>query len=244
MGNIRLRSAMNALGLSPARLGALVDVDAKTVERWVTQDRIPRPMTRAQVAAQLGQDETYFWPELLGTDHAIGRSTSEITRVWPTRSAVPADLWRRLLDNAQEHIDVLVYAAMFLTDTHRLADTLTRLSRAGGTARILLGDPSSSVLTQRGLDEGMPNVPGRAASALEFLTASASLPGVEIRLHDTALYASLYQFDRTTLVNLHSHGLPAKDSPVLELADVPGGQLHRYYASAFDRVWAGARLLE
>jgi hypothetical protein len=241
MSNVRLRSAMNALGLSPARLGALVDVDAKTVERWITQDRIPRPKARARVAAELGKDETYFWPVLLGTDHAVSPTTSEITRVWPTRSGVPSEVWQRHLDNAQEHIDVLVYAAMFLTDTHRLPETLARLSRAGGKARILLGDPTSEVLVQRGLDEGMPNVPGRAASAFEFLAASASLPGIEIRLHDTALYASLYRFDQTLLVNVHSHGLPAKDSPVLELADVPGGHLHSYYLGAFDRVWSRAR---
>lgn len=240
MGNIRLRSAMNALGLSPARLSALVDVDAKTVERWITQDRIPRPKARAKVAAELGKDETYFWPVLLGTDHAVSPTTSEITRVWPTRAAVPAETWHRLLD-AHQHIDVLVYAAMFLTDTYGLPSALARLSKAGGKARILLGDPTSDVLVQRGLDEGMPNVPGRAASAFEFLAASASLPGVEIRLHDTALYTSLYRFDQTLLVNVHSHGLPAKDSPVLELADVPGGHLHSYYLGAFDRVWDTAR---
>jgi len=69
----------------------------------------------------------------------------------------------------------------------------------GGTSRKVLGDSASPVLVQRGIDEGLPNVPGRAASALEYLGAAKDLPGVQVRLHETALYASLYRFDDTLM---------------------------------------------
>src|SRR4051812_29248795 len=63
--NQRLRNALATTGLTPAVLAERVGVDPKSVERWITQDRLPHPTTRASVAQTLGQDETYFWPALL-----------------------------------------------------------------------------------------------------------------------------------------------------------------------------------
>lgn len=244
MPNHRLRSALSARSLTAATLASKLEVDPKTVERWVSTDRIPRASTRSQIVRELGYDETYFWPSLLGGAQAVGATSSEIEQTWPTRAAIPGDVWHTLINDASR-IEVLVYAATFLIDTYRLGDALLNVSNKGGKARLLLGDSQSPALAQRGLDEGLPNVPGRAASALEYLQAQGvpDSPGVELRLHDTPLYASLYRFDDVLLVNPHTHGLPAKDSPVLKLSPVPGGHLFDYYARAFERVWEGGRAL-
>ena len=71
MTNERLRNGLLAVGFTHAALAEQVDVDQKTVERWVTKGRMPHPQIRARVVQVLGQDETYFWPELLGTDQPI-----------------------------------------------------------------------------------------------------------------------------------------------------------------------------
>lgn len=227
--------------MSPADLAARIGTDPKTVERWITQGRRPHPGTRAHVAQVLERDETYLWPELLADPRTQAVSQAELVALWPARSLVPADVWSTLLGQARERVEVLVYAAGFLFDTHQLPTHLERVSSAGGTSRLLLGDSSSPALEQRGRDEGLPNVPGRAASALEYLGAAARLPGVQVRLHATPLYVSLVRVDDTILANLHTHGIPAKDSPVMQLTKVPGGQLFAYYEAAFDRVWEQAK---
>ena len=52
------------------------------------------------------------------------------------------------------------------------------------------------------------------------------------------LYASLFRFDESMMVNTHTYGAYAARSPVLHLRRVPGGQLFDYYDRAYERVWA------
>lgn len=229
---------MAAAGVTAEDLAARVESDPKTVRRWLNEDRLPHVATRARVAQEFGREQSYLWPALLRREPA-GASVGvpELVHLWGARSQVPADLWATTLAQARERIEVLVYAAAFLIDTHRLPDHVQRLSAAGGSARILLGDPDAPLLAQRGVDEGLPNVPARAASAQEYLAGVRGLPGVQLRLHATPLYVSLVRGDDTLLVNLHTHGVPAKDSPVMQLVKVPDGRLFPYYEAAFERVW-------
>ena len=54
--NQRLRNGLLAVGLTRTPLGLAEqgDVDEKTVERWITKDRIPHPNTRARIVTVLG----------------------------------------------------------------------------------------------------------------------------------------------------------------------------------------------
>lgn len=218
-------------------LAERVGVDPKSVERWVTQDRRPRPAARARVAALLGHDETYFWPELLAGVRTQGATGSELVQMWPTRDVVPVDVWRELARGVERELCVLVYSGGFLVETVGLIDVLTRVSQSGACARILLGDPNSLEVARRGRDEGLPSLSARCASTAEYLAPVLGLAGVEVRTHATPLYASLYGYDDSWLVNTHTHGVPAMSSPVLHLERVPGGRWVDYYAAAFDRVW-------
>lgn len=238
MSNVRLRTALVAAGLTQAALAERVGVDAKSVERWITQDRMPHPMTRARVAAALGQDESYFWPRLLQTGQSRTATQSELVQVWPTRQQVPADVWRALLRQAGEQIDVLVYAGGFLIEAYDLVEVIRAKTEAGVRFRILLGDPHAEAVHQRAREERLPGLVERCRSSLEYLADVATLPGVQIRLHGTVLYASQYRFDESALINNHTYGSQAGRSPVLHLRRVPGGQLFDYYQRAFERVWA------
>ena len=55
-------------GLTPAGLAAAVQVDVKSVLRWIGEDRMPYPVTRVKVAHVLDQAETFLWPALLEED--------------------------------------------------------------------------------------------------------------------------------------------------------------------------------
>ena len=100
MPNVRLRNALAAGGITQATLAETLHVDAKSVERWITKDRVPHPTTRAQVARLLGQDESYFWPSLLSTPESRNATQAELVQLWPTRQLVPSDVWRSLFRQA------------------------------------------------------------------------------------------------------------------------------------------------
>lgn len=238
-GNHRLRSVMAAADLTSVTLAEQVGTDPKTVERWLTQGRCPHPGTRAKVCAVLGRDETYLWPELLSGPRAVSSTSAELVQFWPTRSAVEPEVWRAVMCQAREHLSVLVYAGGFLVEALGLPEMIADVVGRGARVRLLLGDPDAPILESRGLEEGLPSLPGRARSAAEYLApVAAMLDAVEIRLHATPLYVSLVGADDSWLVNTHSYGVPAKDSPVFHFQGVPGGRMVPYYEAAFDRVWA------
>jgi hypothetical protein len=69
------------------------------------------------------------------------------------------------------------------------------------------------------------------------------LPTVEIRLHTTVLYNSLYRADDEMLVNPHVYGTAAAQAPVLHLQRHSDGDLFTTYAHSFERVWTTAKPL-
>ena len=237
MTNLRLRNGLIAAELSQAGLAGRCGVDAKSVERWITQDRVPHAATRAKVARVLGMDETYFWPSLLRSGQAKNATEAELVQIWPTRDSVPGDVWRLMLDQTQSQLDVLVYAGGFLVEAYGLVDVIRTKSAAGASVRILIGDARCDAVRQRGREEGLPTLAERCQSTIEYLTGVSTLPGVTVRTHQTVLYASTYRFDDSMLVNNHVYGSWASRSPVMHLKRVPGGHLFSHYADAFERVW-------
>jgi hypothetical protein len=237
MANHRLRSALVAAEMTPTALAEAVGVDAKSVERWITRDRLPHPRTRAAVSRVLGFDETYFWPILLGSSTSIDTARAELVQFWPTRNDVPADVWRALLQQTSQQLDVLVYAGGFLVESLRLGDVIRTKSAEGVAVRILIGDGNSAAVRHRAAEEALPTLPERCRSTLEYLADVRHLPNVAMCTHGTTLYASQFRFDDAMLVNTHAYGAWAAKSPVQHYHRVPGGRMFDYYAAAFDRVW-------
>jgi len=65
-------------------------------------------------------------------------------------------------------------------------------------------------------------------------------PNVELRLHGTVLYNSIYRADDQVLVNTHIFGIMASNAPVFHLRKIPGGEMTSTYLESFERVWDGA----
>ncbi|MBR7674543.1 hypothetical protein [Streptomyces daliensis] len=63
---------------------------------------------------------------------------------------------------------------------------------------------------------------------------------VEVRLHDTPLYNSIYRFDDEMIVNVHAYGVLAAYTPTMHLRRIDGQFFHTYVES-YERVWASAR---
>ena len=245
MGNERLRSQLIAKGLSADDLAARMHVDPKTVERWIKPGRVPRARHRREVCMHLEADEAYLWPSTAGDPPAMRAAEAELVAIYPQRSAVPLSLWRELLADARENVDVLVFAGLFFLDGHSdVPQVLREKSSDGLKARLLYGDPAGSMIQQRGDDEGIgADLAARVRIALSYLKDLEGSSAVEVRLHDTVLYNSIYRFDDQMLINTHVLGSPAPKNPVLHLHRTEGGRLFDTYLQSFDYAWADARPL-
>ncbi|MFD4627718.1 XRE family transcriptional regulator [Streptomyces sp. NPDC058475] len=170
-------------------------------------------------------------------------STSELVTYYPHRGAVPASLWSSLIEKATDQVEILVYAGLFLFDSHPdLPDQLAEKATAGTQVRVLLGDPDSQMIRQRGEEEGIgDDLAAHARMTRRYLEPAAKTPGVEIRLHDTILYNSIYRFDDDVLVNPHVLGAPAGQNPVLHFRYIPGARTFRHYMRSFDYAWERGR---
>jgi transcriptional regulator with XRE-family HTH domain len=240
MPNERLRATLLERGLTPATLGDELGVDPKTVERWIS-GRVPYRKHRFAVAARLGVDERYLWPGALSKEQVAAASDSEVLAIYPHRSDVPREAWERLFKAAERDIGVLVYSGLFLAEDPVLQKVLAERARAGVRLRILLGDPDSPQVAERGADEGVDGM--MAAKIHNVLVLSRALRGIdstEFRFHRTILYNSIYRGDDHLLVNTHIYGVPAAGAPVWHLRKVAGGEIASTYLESFERIWDSA----
>jgi transcriptional regulator with XRE-family HTH domain len=241
MRNERLRALLLERGQTPDKLAEAVGVDAKTVERWITRGRTPYRSHRYAVATFLGVDEGYIWPDALGRDDVAVVSESEVIAVYPHRSEVPRDVWGHLFSQAEREIGVLVYSGLFLSEDAGIQRILKDKATAGVRVRILLGDPDSEVVAQRGQDEGVGDAQAaKIRNALALYRPLRAAGGVEFRFHRTVLYNSIYRADDQVVVNTHLFGVTAPHAPVWHLRKLPGGELTGLYIDSFERVWETA----
>jgi hypothetical protein len=225
-------------GLTHHALAEELEVNVKTVERWVVGDYVPFPRNRHRLAIRLGRDESYLWPDALPRDRAAAMSESEIVKVYPHRSNVPSDEWRQLFDSGTEEIGVLVYAGLFLAEDASLQRILRKKAKAGARVRILLGDPDDAHIAERGREEGVGDaMAAKIRNALVLYRGLPAVAGVEFRMHRTVLYNSIYRTDDRLFVNTHVYGVPAAQAPVWQLRRIPGGELASHYVDSFERVW-------
>ncbi|SKA14249.1 hypothetical protein SAMN02745673_02743 [Marinactinospora thermotolerans DSM 45154] len=245
MPNERLRAALLEQGLTPADLADAVGVDAKSVERWITLGRTPYRRHRYAVAARLGMDETYLWPQALTREQSVSASESEILAIHPHRWTVPRDAWKHLFESAEREIGILVYSGFFLAEDASVMRLLSEKAEAGVRVRVLLGDPDSEAVAQRGADEGIHDaMSAKIRNVIVLYRPLRAVEGVEFRLHGTNLYNSIYRADDQMLVNTHVYGAPAANAPVFHLRRIAGGGMVATYTESFERVWEQARPLD
>lgn len=237
--NQALRSAMMAVGLQPLDLASRLAVDPKTVERWLG-GRVPHPSNRAAIAMLLNRTEAELWPHV-AVDRPSRRG-DEVRTVYPHRWAVPREIWVQHFGRAESEISILVYSGLFLAEDAGIVRLWREKAAAGVRVRLLLGDPESTEVGQRGSDEGVgDSMANRIRNALSLLRPLADVEGVRLRVHHAILYNSLFRADDELLVNPHIHGVGAPNAPVLHLRRTDDGSMVSTYVESFERVWDSAR---
>jgi transcriptional regulator with XRE-family HTH domain len=235
--NEPLRRALLRARLREDDVAAHLGVDPKTVRRWLN-GRVPYPHNRAAIAELVGADEADLWPDTGGPLAARSRP-EELGTVYPHRRAVPREVWARLFGSAEREITILAYSALFLVEDAGILRILAGKARAGVSVRIALADPDGPHAAQRDEEEGIGDVmPAKIRNALTLYRPLGSVQNIEIRLHRTVLYNSIYRADGQFLVNQHTYGIPAAQAPVFCLRDVGGGEMAALYLDSFERVWA------
>ncbi|MFE9426208.1 XRE family transcriptional regulator [Kitasatospora sp. NPDC006697] len=244
MANERLRGAILASGMKYELIADRVGVNVRTLDRWIAEKDGRRPQRRSQYALAnlLGRSLSDLWPDEHTNAQTAEAGRAELVRVYPHRAVAPKELWTSLYAQATRQFDLVVYAGFWLSEDPLFLRLIKEKSQEGIPVRLMLGDPSSANVAQRGEDEGIgAAMAGKIRNAIANYGPLFGLPNVEFRIHATTLYNSLYRADDEMLVNGHVYGVGAYLSPVLHLRQVAGGELFHTYATSIDRIWEESR---
>jgi hypothetical protein len=238
--NELLRRALFRARLGEEDVAAHLGVDPKTVRRWL-EGRVPYPRHRQALSHLMSIDEAELWPEIHVARIARSRP-DEIRAVYPHRWAVPHEVWHQFFGSAHQEIALLVYSGLFIAEDVGLIDMFASKARSGLSVRIALGDPDSSRVAERGAEEGIADsMERKIRNALMLYRRLCKVNNVSIRLHQTALYNSIFRADNSLLVNQHVYGLPAANAPVFHLRKGVGSDMFKSYLESFERVWSSSR---
>jgi transcriptional regulator with XRE-family HTH domain len=233
--NETLRRALLQARLSEEDVAVRLEVDPKTVRRWL-EGRVPYLRHRWALAGVLGVDEADLWPQL----RAVQSLPDEVLAIYPHRDAVPRDVWLRLFGSAQREVGILDRNGQFLAEDPSILGALVGRARAGVRVRICVRHPAGDVPESAvGQCAGeVSAVRGRDALARYSPLCEA---GAEIRVHGDVLYNSIYHADDELLVDQHVYDIPAGRAPVLHLRRTEDGDMVAAYLESFEGVWRGAR---
>lgn len=240
--NETLRRAMLRARLSEDDVATRLQVDPKTVRRWL-EGRVPYLRHRWVLAGLLDADEADLWPEVRAAIVARSRP-AEIKAVYPNRQAMPRQAWQSLFRSAKQEIGILARSGLFLAKQPGVLGVLADRARAGARVQICLRNPDAPVLAEQDTREGAGGA--GAAKIREALALFGGLRenGAEIRLHRAVLYNSIYRADDQLLVTQHVYGVPGEREPVLYLRSAADGDMATTYLDALERVWADALPVE
>lgn len=116
MTNDRLRASIHAAELTTEELSGRIQVDPKTIERWISKDRVPHRANRQEVARVLDRAETFLWPQAYDAADIAANAEAEVVRIYPSRGSIPSTTWVSLIEGAEHSIDILAFAGSFLHD--------------------------------------------------------------------------------------------------------------------------------
>ncbi|GAA0335760.1 DUF5919 domain-containing protein [Actinoallomurus spadix] len=238
-----LRRVFAEAGLTEQDVATRLGVDVKTVRRWL-DGRRPYPRHRSQLADLVGIDQAKIWRAEVPAPPSPQHGGAEIEASYAHRWAVPRSVWQWLFSQAEREIGILVYSGLFLAEDIGILRILAERAHAGVSVRILLGDPNSPHVAERGADEGVDEaMAAKIRNSIVLYQPLREVDGVEIRLHSTVLYASLYCADDDLLVNPHAYGVTASNAPVLHVRRAERDDVASMYAHSFEAVWRSAQSL-
>jgi len=233
--NETLCRALLKARLTEEDLATHLQVDPKTVRRWL-EGRVPYMRHRWAIAAMLGVDETDLWPQL----RTVRTRPDELIAVYPHSSAVPWDVWLRVLGSAQREIGILDDPGMPVIGDRPVMELLTERVRCGVRVQICLNMSSMSSLSHLSASAGDEATTADPRDELAVYVPLREKERVELRLQRRLVYSSIYRGDDQLLVSQHAYGVAVDQAPVLYLQRAEGGDLADAYLGAFAQAWADA----
>ncbi|WP_405056858.1 XRE family transcriptional regulator [Kribbella sp. NBC_01505] len=214
--NTVLRRAMYDAGLTELDLSVELAVDPKTVRNWM-HGQVPHPGSRAALSALLDVDASVLWPSpsrsAVGADRPAG-----LVGVYPRSAAISHADWLTLFADAESQIGILASDVQLLLKDRGLVRILRERSGRGIRVRIVVASTGGSRVPVELRDAG----------------------DIELRFHEEVLYNSMYIADDQLLVNQHSYGVAASESPVYHYRRTESGEMYDAYLSSFEIIWSGA----
>jgi lambda repressor-like predicted transcriptional regulator len=136
MANSAFKTAFDRTGMTVDQFAKLIEVDRKTVERWIA-GRTPYRNRRVRIARALDVPVHELWPDEhpapRAADHSVGEPPDEIVRSWGGKEEFDAgDTFTR----AQQIIDVLA-PALNLISNQSFVSALGHAADRGCQIRIL-----------------------------------------------------------------------------------------------------------
>jgi hypothetical protein len=223
VANEQLRSGLARAEVDVDELAAQLEVDAKTVQRWLG-GRVPHPRHRARIAAALQLDEHDLWPDAAP---AAGPADDrqDLAGIYTHAGDVRAPDWRVLLSTARQQVDLLDTTLSALLTVPGTVDLLAEKASSGVAIRLLVAHPKSiwltSVAEQLGHtdtdDNGDTALDREIDHALELLAPLAGRDGIRVRTCWAERTVSVLRFDDQMLVVQHLYATRATEAPLLYL---------------------------
>jgi transcriptional regulator with XRE-family HTH domain len=213
--NENLRRALLRAHMSDEDVAARLEVDPKTVRRWL-EGRTPYLRHRWALAGMLDLDEIDLWPQVRTTRP----HPAEVRAIYPNLDSVPREVWLDLFRSAEQAVDTEILAI------------LTNRAKAGVQGRICLADPDRL---------GAIDVADQTRRALSRYEDLFQVHSVQIRLHRTPLNNAIYRADDELIVIQQAFGIPAGRAPVIRLRRTDDSDIVTTYLESFDRIWTNAR---
>lgn len=244
MANDALRRAMSEAKVTDKDLAQHTQVDLKTVQRWLTDERrFPHPRHRWAVSDLLKVDETLLWPEAV-TMYVKTGTDREVEHCWPTRADMPNATWQKLFRSAEQEITLAGWTCYFLwLETHQLGKLLRHKAAEGCRVRFLIGSTADPATAEReAIEKTALTLSVRIQVTLDELRHLRGVDGIEARYADRRLMGlSVFRFDQKAIITPHLAASIGKDAPTMLLRRVEEGGLYdRFLNDHVELLWSDA----
>jgi len=216
--NEHLRTALTRAGLTPDEFADIVQVDVKTVRRWLT-GRTPYPRHRTRVAGALDTTEHALWPDAVPAPAATG--AGELA-THATGDAIAG--YAHATDPAAPNVDELLRAAVdrieivipYLGSGPGLVELFRTSAANGCRVRLIIEDPDERLEPLLGVD------------------------AIEVRASRAGEDHLLFRLDDEMLLVLTRIGSADASAPVIHLRRQADDGLFDRLAEDFDDRWLEA----
>jgi lambda repressor-like predicted transcriptional regulator len=254
---------MSAAGVDVDMLADRIQVDVRTVRRWVNGS-LPYARHQNRIARALDTTARELWPEAHpdsdlidespdGAEPGAGRSgrgpgalrgSPDVVGMFSGRDDSEVPDWRDLLADATTRVDLMDLTLADVISDRAAVGLIAEKAAGGCQVRILISDPDSVHLTvaeaEQRPDVQLTDPPAVAWSlqrTIGYLQPLLDQPGVQVSTYVAERFASIVRCDEEMLVTLPLWGAPPHLRPVIHLRRRQANGVFDRYAHHYDAIW-------